>query len=157
MPEPGLDALISRGYEAPEGEVETTLAQIWAEVLKLEQVGRHDNFFELGGHSLLAVGLVERMRQAGLQADVRVLFSQPTLAALAASVGAGHEVAVPRNRIEPDCTQITPDLLPLATLDQASIERIVASVPGGVANVQDIYALAPLQEGLLYHLSLIHI
>ncbi|PYY81922.1 non-ribosomal peptide synthetase [Pseudomonas sp. TKO26] len=151
LPEPGLDALISRGYEAPEGDVETTLAQIWAEVLKLEQVGRHDNFFELGGHSLLAVGLVERMRQAGLQADVRVLFSQPTLAALAASVGAGHEVAVPRNRIEPGCTHITPDLLPLATLDQASIERIVASVPGGVANVQDIYALAPLQEGLLYH------
>ncbi|MGY2419395.1 amino acid adenylation domain-containing protein, partial [Pseudomonas tolaasii] len=151
LPEPGLDALISRGYEEPEGEVETTLAQIWADVLKLEQVGRHDNFFELGGHSLLAVGLVERMREAGLQADVRVLFSQPTLAALAASVGAGHEVAVPPNRIEPGCTQITPDLLPLATLDQASIERIVASVPGGVANVQDIYALAPLQEGLLYH------
>ena len=151
LPEPGLDALISRGYEAPEGEVETTLAQIWADVLKVEQVGRHDNFFELGGHSLLAVGLVERMRQAGLQADVRVLFSQPTLAALAASVGAGHEVAVPPNRIEPGCTRITPDLLPLATLDQASIERIVASVPGGVANVQDIYALAPLQEGLLYH------
>ncbi len=151
LPEPGLDALLSRGYEAPRGEVETTLAQIWADVLKLEQVGRHDNFFELGGHSLLAVGLVERMRQAGLQADVRVLFSQPTLAALAAAVGADNEVAVPANRIAHDCTQITPDLLPLATLDQASIERIVASVPGGVANVQDIYALAPLQEGLLYH------
>ncbi len=151
LPEPGLEALISRGYEAPEGEVETTLAQIWADVLKLEQVGRHDNFFELGGHSLLAVGLVERMRQAGLQADVRVLFSQPTLAALAAAVGASNEVAVPVNRIDPGCTHITPDLLPLATLDQASIDRIVAHVPGGVANVQDIYALAPLQEGLLYH------
>ncbi|MGY2390917.1 condensation domain-containing protein, partial [Pseudomonas sp. SDO528_S397] len=61
------------------------------------------------------------------------------------------EVAVPANRIGAGCTQITPDLLPLATLDQASIDRIVASVPGGVANVQDIYALAPLQEGLLYH------
>nr|WP_279627603.1 non-ribosomal peptide synthetase [Pseudomonas salomonii] len=151
LPEPGLEALISRGYEAPEGEVETALAQIWADVLKLAQVGRHDNFFELGGHSLLAVGLVERMRQAGLQADVRVLFSQPTLAALAAAVGAGNEVAVPVNRIDAGCTRITPDLLPLATLDQASIDRIVAHVPGGVANVQDIYALAPLQEGLLYH------
>ncbi|MGY2372873.1 phosphopantetheine-binding protein, partial [Pseudomonas sp. SDO528_S397] len=80
---------------------------IWADVLKLEQVGRHDNFFELGGHSLLAVGLVERMRQAGLQADVRVLFSQPTLAALAAAVGGDTEVAVPANRIGAGCTQIT--------------------------------------------------
>ncbi|MGY2372553.1 amino acid adenylation domain-containing protein [Pseudomonas sp. SDO5201_S390] len=151
LPEPGLESVLSRGYEAPVGEVETALAQIWADVLKLEQVGRHDNFFELGGHSLLAVGLVERMRQAGLQADVRVLFSQPTLAALAAAVGGDTEVAVPANRIGAGCTQITPDLLPLATLDQASIDRIVASVPGGVANVQDIYALAPLQEGLLYH------
>ncbi|WP_167659709.1 MULTISPECIES: non-ribosomal peptide synthetase, partial [unclassified Pseudomonas] len=157
LPEPGLEALISRGYEAPQGEVESTLAQIWADVLKLEQVGRHDNFFELGGHSLLAVNLVERMRQAGLSADVRVLFSQPTLAALAAAVGAGNEVRVPANRIEPGCTQITPDLLPLATLDQASIDLIVAAVPGGAANVQDIYPLAPLQEGILYlHLSAEH-
>ncbi|MEF9674133.1 phosphopantetheine-binding protein [Pseudomonas sp. PCH446] len=55
-------------------------------MLKVERIGRHDHFFELGGHSLLAVSLIERMRQAGLSADVRVLFGQPTLAALAAAV-----------------------------------------------------------------------
>ncbi|MGE9874300.1 hypothetical protein ACQRBT_28330, partial [Pseudomonas sp. R19M] len=99
----------------------------------------------------MAVNLIERMRRADLSADVRVLFSQPTLAALAAAVGSGREVAVPANLITPDCVRITPDLLPLADLDQAAIDRIVASVPGGVANVQDIYALAPLQEGILYH------
>ncbi|MCF9000833.1 syringopeptin non-ribosomal peptide synthetase SypA [Pseudomonas syringae] len=151
LPAPDAQALVNRGYEAPQGELEHLLATIWAEVLKVEQVGRHDHFFELGGHSLLAVSLIERMRQAGLSADVRVLFGQPTLAALAAAVGGGSEITVPENAIPDDCTRITPQLLPLADLDQVAIDRIVASVPGGVSNVKDIYPLAPLQEGILYH------
>ncbi|GFM80231.1 hypothetical protein PSCICN_09230 [Pseudomonas cichorii] len=151
LPAPDQQALISRGYEAPLGETETTLAQIWAEVLQVEQVGRHDHFFELGGHSLLAVKLIEKMRQQGLSADVRVLFSQPTLMALAAAVGSGTEIRVPANLIEPGCTQITPQMLPLLEISEASLERVLAAVPGGAANVQDIYPLAPLQEGILYH------
>jgi arthrofactin-type cyclic lipopeptide synthetase B len=151
LPDPDHNALLSRTYEAPQGALETTLAGIWAEVLQVEQVGRHDHFFELGGHSLLAVSLIERMRQAGLSADVRVLFSQPTLAALAAAVGSGRDVEVPPNRIPADCRRITPDLLSLVSLDQATIDHVVAQVPGGAANVQDIYPLAPLQEGIVYH------
>ncbi len=151
LPQPDQTALLSRDYAPPQGEVETTLARIWAEVLQVEQVGRHDHFFELGGHSLLAVSLIERMRQVGLSCDVRVLFSQPTLAALAAAVGSGLEVQVPANRIAADCQRITPDMLPLVDLDQSTIDQLVAGVPGGAANVQDIYPLAPLQEGILYH------
>ncbi len=151
LPAPDAQSLISRSYEAPQGEVETLLAAIWADVLTVEQVGRHDHFFELGGHSLLAVMLIERMRQVGLSADVRALFSQPTLAALAAAVGSGREIHVPSNGITAACQRITPDMVPLANLDQVAIDRIVATVPGGVANVQDIYPLAPLQEGILYH------
>ncbi|MBX8523012.1 amino acid adenylation domain-containing protein, partial [Pseudomonas cichorii] len=151
LPAPDLQALISRGYEAPKGETENTLAQIWAEVLQVERVGRHDHFFELGGHSLLAVKLIEKMRQQGLSADVRVLFSQPTLMALAAAVGNGTEIRVPVNLIEPGCTHITPDMLPLATISAEQLEQVIASIPGGAANIQDIYPLAPLQEGILYH------
>ncbi|MEX5511782.1 amino acid adenylation domain-containing protein [Pseudomonas paralactis] len=151
LPDPDQAAVLSREYQAPQGEVETTLARIWAEVLQVEQVGRHDHFFELGGHSLLAVSLIERMRQIGLSADVRVLFSQPTLAALAAAVGSGREVQVPANRISAECQRITPDMLTLVTLDQCAIDQVVAQVPGGAANVQDIYPLAPLQEGIFYH------
>ncbi|WP_025130130.1 non-ribosomal peptide synthetase [Pseudomonas sp. PH1b] len=151
LPAPGLEAVQVREYQAPIGDTEILLARLWAELLKVERVGRHDHFFELGGHSLLAVSLIGRMRRAGLSADVRVLFGQPTLAALAAAVGRGREVQVPANLIYRDCPRITPQLLPLLTLDQAAIDRVVATVPGGTANVQDIYPLAPLQAGILYH------
>ena len=152
LPAPEADAYASRGYEAPQGETETRLAGIWAEVLKLDRVGRHDNFFELGGHSLLAVTLIERMRRDGLRVDVRSLFATPTLADLAATVStAAPAVEVPPNRIPAGCEAITPSMLPLVALAQEEIDGIVAAVPGGVANVQDIYPLAPLQEGILFH------
>ncbi|HEX8831455.1 MAG TPA: amino acid adenylation domain-containing protein, partial [Longimicrobium sp.] len=100
LPAPDGDAFATRAYEAPEGELEETLAEIWAELLGLERVGRHDNFFEMGGHSLMVVTLVERMRQRGLHADIRALFTTPTLAALAGAVGGeSREVVVPANLI----------------------------------------------------------
>ena len=117
LPAPDGDAYAMRGYEAPQGEIETTLAAIWADVLKLERVGRHDNFFELGGHSLLAVTLIERMRRIGLQLDVRTLFATPTLAELAAALDPQQTaVEVPPNRIPAGCDAITPEMLPLVEL-----------------------------------------
>jgi amino acid adenylation domain-containing protein len=88
LPIPGVEADFVRAYEPPTGETEETLARIWSELLQVERVGRHDSFFAFGGHSLLAITAVERMRQAGLQADVRGLFAQPTLSALAAALTA---------------------------------------------------------------------
>nr|WP_240979180.1 non-ribosomal peptide synthetase [Longimicrobium terrae] len=152
LPAPEGDAFARGGYEAPVGEVETALAEVWAEVLGVERVGRGDGFFELGGHSLLAVTLIARMRGRGMHADVRTVFTAPTLAALAAAVAGEHgEVQVPPNRIPAGSPVITPEMLPLVALDQAAIDGIVADVPGGAANVQDIYPLAPLQEGFLFH------
>nr|WP_024683530.1 non-ribosomal peptide synthetase [Pseudomonas syringae] len=116
LPAPDQSSVISRKYETPIGDIETAIAGIWQELLGIEQVGRHDHFFELGGHSLLAVKLIKRMREIGLSADVRVLFTQPTLAALAAAVGGGTEIVVPANLIPEDCEYITPDMLPLADL-----------------------------------------
>ncbi|SFA91721.1 non-ribosomal peptide synthase domain TIGR01720/amino acid adenylation domain-containing protein [Delftia tsuruhatensis] len=162
LPEPEMAS--AQQYEAPQGELEETLAKIWAEVLGVERVGRQDGFFELGGHSLLALGLLERVRAQGLRVQVRTLFQHPRLAEFAQAVrqeqqgeqgeqGAqvAGEIDVPPNGIPEGCTAITPDMLTLVALDEDEIARIAAAVPGGAANIQDIYPLAPLQEGILFH------
>ena len=94
--------------------------RIWAELLKLERVGRHDNFFALGGHSLLAVTVIERhAAHRGLDVDIRTLFATPTLA----DVGRSRWTAMrrpsrfPPNRIPGDCEAITPEMLPLVRAD----------------------------------------
>ncbi|WP_418515014.1 amino acid adenylation domain-containing protein [Delftia sp. PS-11] len=156
LPEPEM--VSAQQYEAPQGELEETLAGIWAEVLGVQRVGRQDNFFELGGHSLLALGLLERVRAQGLRVQVRTLFQHPRLAEFAQAVlqeqqggPVAGETDVPPNGIPEGCMAITPEMLTLVALNEQEIARIEAAVPGGAANIQDIYPLAPLQEGILFH------
>ena len=153
LPAPELEAYSSEQYEAPQGKVEEVLTGIWQDLLRVERVGRQDNFFELGGHSLLIVQMNERLRQAGLSAEVHSVFESPTLADLASSLADEkvEQFEVPLNLIPPGCETITPQMLPLVKLEAEHIAQIVQSVPGGGPNIQDIYPLAPLQEGILFH------
>ena len=152
LPAPDGSAYVARAYEEPVGEVEQTIARIWSEVLKIDRVGRNDNFFELGGHSLLIVRVVGMMDEKGLHADIRAFFIAQTLADFARVAGASNGIVeVPPNRIGPDATIITPEMVSLVPLSEREIERIVGTVDGGAPNVQDMYPLAPLQEGILFH------
>ncbi|SDH30826.1 non-ribosomal peptide synthase domain TIGR01720/amino acid adenylation domain-containing protein [Rhodococcus triatomae] len=99
-PDQGADAPVSR---APEGAVETTLAQLFAEVLGLDSVGAEDSFFGLGGDSIVSIQLVSRAKALGLAFTPRDVFERKTVAALA-------QVAVPSDE---------------------SGERIVPELPGG--------------------------
>ena len=83
--------------------VEEMLANIWAEVLKLDKVGIHDNFFELGGHSLLATQVVSRINTA-FQIDfpLRRLFETPTIAGLADSVQASMGIKNDSRQLQPN-------------------------------------------------------
>ncbi|MGE8151751.1 non-ribosomal peptide synthetase [Pseudomonas vancouverensis] len=71
-------------YVAPSNELELALAQIWCEVLNVEQVGLNDNFFELGGDSILSIQVVSRARQQGIHFSPRELFQHQTVQTLAA-------------------------------------------------------------------------
>ncbi len=156
LPNPDTAAYARREFEAPQGRIECAIARIWTDLLRVERVGRHDHFFELGGHSLLAVQVIERLRSEHLDADIRSLFAEPTIAALAQATRPAPRdraaiVDVPPNGIPTGCEAIEPHMLPLVALDAAQIARIVRTVPGGAANVKDIYPLAPLQQGILFH------
>jgi amino acid adenylation domain-containing protein len=100
LPAPEGDAYATRDYEAPAGEAEAAVAEVWAEVLGVERIGRSDHFFALGGHSLLAVQVVSRIRQAlGVEATLGDLFLRPVLADFARELERGARADLPA--IEP--------------------------------------------------------
>ena len=70
-------------YVAPQTRTERLLADIWAEVLKIDKVGINANFFEIGGDSLLNIQLVARAKQDNLELKPQYIFQCPTIAELA--------------------------------------------------------------------------
>ena len=100
LPAPDLSSNRTDKYVPPRTPTEEMLAQIWAQVLKVEQVGIHDNFFEIGGHSLLATQLVSRIRSNfQVELPLRSLFAAATVAQLAHLIGQSQrqnlEITVP--------------------------------------------------------------
>jgi amino acid adenylation domain-containing protein len=88
LPDPGKSRpKLDAPYVAPRTPIEEALAEIWAEVLSLDEVGIHDNFFELGGHSLAASQVISRViKRLQLGLPVQSLFQAPTVAEMAAVI-----------------------------------------------------------------------
>ncbi len=86
VPELGRPEL-GAAFVSPRSAKETAIAQIFAEVLQMEQVGVEDDFFELGGHSLLATKLMSKLHNAFPSTLTIInLFQSPTVAGLAERV-----------------------------------------------------------------------
>jgi acyl carrier protein len=74
-------------FVSPRTPAEEVVAEIWAEILHVEQVGVYDNFFALGGHSLRAVQVISRLRDAfQIELPVHSLFEQPTVDGLVSEI-----------------------------------------------------------------------
>lgn len=158
LPEPDL-TLSAKAYVAPATETEQVLCEVWQDLLNIDRVGAADNFFALGGHSLMVVKLVSRLQERGILMSVHHVFSSETLQELAHAIDADIESAelavhTQENLIPSGCEDISPDMLPLVDLNEEEIQKIVAQVPGGAKNIEDIYPLGPLQEGILFHYTI---
>ncbi len=105
---------------APRNPVEQGLADIWRQVLKLEEIGVNDNFFDLGGHSLLATQVISRVRSTfHVQLPLRSLFDSPTVAGLA------DEIArMPQNSEDDEVAKL---LAELEGISDEEAERLLAN------------------------------
>ncbi|BCL83211.1 non-ribosomal peptide synthetase [Ktedonobacteria bacterium brp13] len=90
LPDPGvLSSPTNIAFFAPRTAVEKELSAIWADVLRLKQVGIRDNFFELGGDSIISIQIIARAKQKGLQLTLKQLFQYPTVEELSLMVDGG--------------------------------------------------------------------
>ncbi|WP_234017158.1 non-ribosomal peptide synthetase [Nostoc sp. 'Lobaria pulmonaria (5183) cyanobiont'] len=74
-------------FVPPQSPLEEAIAEIWVQLLNVNQIGINDNFFDLGGHSLIATQLVSRLRKAfQVELPLRYIFEFPTIAELAVTI-----------------------------------------------------------------------
>lgn len=115
LPAPDPGAFAKQEYQAPQGEVEQTLAGIWQELLQVDRIGRQDDFFALGGHSLLVLKALFRISEAfGRELKVTDVYQSPTIRQLAVRIAGG--------KIADDFV----DLAQEAAVDGVSVENLVA-------------------------------
>lgn len=141
---PALDST----FVAARTETETLLSKIWADVLGLEQVGVNDSFFELGGDSILGVQLLAKSGQAGLRLSPKQLFQMPTIAELAAIADKAkldwndRSIASESAALEGNTGGLRSDKLS---------QRKLALVSEKGDQIEDVYPLSPMQQGMLFH------
>ncbi|MEI6708852.1 MAG: amino acid adenylation domain-containing protein [Methylococcales bacterium] len=79
-------------FVAPRNPVEKSLAELWCNILKVDQVGIHNNFFELGGHSLLAVKLIVDVNKLfNTELPLGAFYQSPTIEELAKIIVSGNQ------------------------------------------------------------------
>ncbi|MEI2579469.1 non-ribosomal peptide synthetase [Scytonema sp. PRP1] len=131
LPAPDLREGLELSFVAPRTPEEEILAQIWSQVLRVEQVGIHDNFFELGGDSILTIQIITRARQAGLELTPKQLFTHQTIAELAAVADKITETQIEQELVNSSSSETdgcTPEDFPLLQLNQTELDQIFANL-----------------------------
>ncbi|MBR8835868.1 MAG: amino acid adenylation domain-containing protein [Stigonema ocellatum SAG 48.90 = DSM 106950] len=134
LPDPGKARPdLEKAFVAPRTQVEEVLAEVWAEMLNIEQVGIHDNFFELGGDSIRSIQVLAKAQARNLSFSLQQLFQHQTIDTLAQEV-----------------TFAEPSSLSTLKTEAFSLlcDQDRQKLPKGV---EDAYPLARVQAGVIFH------
>lgn len=143
LPDPDI-AVAARIHVAPRNPTENALCEIFAEVLGLVQIGVTDDFFELGGDSIRAIQVTSRLRRIGYRVTPRQLFHHPTVERLVRELQM-EDTSAPLD-IGADVARSS-EPFALAELQPIERDRITRQN----RDIEDIYPLTPMQEGMLFH------
>jgi len=144
------------GFVAPQGRVETALAQMWSTLLGVSPVGVEDSFFDLGGHSLIAVRLFASVkREFGVEFPISVLFEAPTIAQIAARIS--DQTGEIASADAPQAEAAKPGFVHLVPLNSVAPTKaaplfVVAGMFGNVLNLRHL-ALQFADERAVYGLQ----
>jgi acyl carrier protein len=121
----------AKPYVAPRNEVEQIIADVWQELLGIEQVSIHDNFFELGGDSVISLQINAKANQAGIRFTNKDIFEHQTIAELAEVAGKSQINQVENGNT---CQQTleargyTPSDFPGAKLSQKDLDKFIDGI-----------------------------
>ncbi|WP_052380037.1 MULTISPECIES: non-ribosomal peptide synthetase [unclassified Pseudoalteromonas] len=153
LPEPDLADELNR-FIAPSTQQEALIVEVCSQLLNIDssELSLSANFFEWGGHSLLIMKLNASLKAKGFDVSISELFKAENLQQMAKLLVDNTEINQEdiSSKIPDICDCVTPQMIDLAALSQDEIIAISNRLPGGMANIQDIYPLAPLQEGILF-------
>ncbi|MFG2825799.1 amino acid adenylation domain-containing protein, partial [Kitasatospora sp. NPDC048365] len=132
---PSAESAAERAKVAPRTPLEQRVAAVWSEVLGVAEIGVEDGFFELGGDSIRVIALVGALRAEGVDATVRDVFEQRTVAGLCEAVAGRSEAARPTGGVEPFAL--------ISAADKAALP----------AGLDDAYPLSQVQIGMLVEMD----
>ncbi|ASR37269.1 hypothetical protein BAY61_22270 [Prauserella marina] len=149
LPAPDRSAIA--GEEAPRGDAEHALHDVFTTVLGMESVGRHANLFALGGDSIAAMRVVGLAAAKGLRVDVKAVFDNPTVATLAeASEAAPAPVNEPEDREGPlPLTPLQRGLYFLSTFDGSGLDVYTMQLVLGISGPLDVGRIREAITGLV--------
>jgi amino acid adenylation domain-containing protein len=132
LPAPSLDRpQLREDFVAPRTPIETTLARIWGEVLKISVIGARDNFFDLGGNSLLAIQAIARIRKAcQVEMPLNAIFQSPTLTELALTIAGSPVAQGEETRAGEDIESGAASVFPLetASLPESDVDSLLSDL-----------------------------
>ena len=132
-------------YVAPRDRVETAVANVFCDVLKVPQVGIYDNFFELGGDSIVSLNVVGKLKVLGYSLSVKDIFNSQSVSELAVLIS------------ENSNTEYSESETGAHTLEKFGLltegERLQL-MEGTDGSIEDAYPASALQLGMLFHSEL---